>query len=314
MRFHVVSPTFNAEDFIGEAIASVRAQTHGEFRHIVVDDLSTDGTAARALEAMGDDDRFQLIRNDTKHFALGSCWRGIQVCEPLDDEVVVVLDGDDRLAGTRVLDKLNRIYEDPDCWMTYGSFIDMDGVLDKDARPYASDTVRHALFRRRRSPVPHLRTFRYGLWRHIPWRYFGFDETDVRAARRRALMRGHWRRWWHWCGIEAADLLDPSGRFPRRLCDKVPMYAMLEMAREHARFVPDVLMQYRKYDKELGFPAAKRRTREQKWFTRLTRDIVENRAPMTPLEDSVFLSSEARETAVPVFDPVTEIAAARRGA
>lgn len=308
MRFHIVSPTFNAEDFIGEAIASVRAQTHGDFRHTVVDDLSTDATVARALDAMGDDDRFRLVRNDSKHFALGSCWRGIEASGPSEDEVVIVLDGDDRLADARVLERLELIYADPDCWMTYGSFTDMDGVLDKDARPYAGDTVRHALFRRRRCGVPHLRTFRYGLWRRIPWPYFGLDDTDVRAARRRALMCGRWRRWWHWRGIKAANLLDPSGRFPRRLCDKVPTYAMLEMAREHARFVPEVLLHYRKYGKDLGFPAAKRRYPEQKWFTRLTRDIVEHRVPLARLEDASSRPSRAHERGAPVGGSVTETA------
>lgn len=38
----VVTPCYNAADFIGETIESVRAQTYGAIEHIVVDDASTD--------------------------------------------------------------------------------------------------------------------------------------------------------------------------------------------------------------------------------------------------------------------------------
>ena len=44
----VVMPAFDEEAFIGEAVASVLAQTYGSFELIVVDDGSSDRTAAIA--------------------------------------------------------------------------------------------------------------------------------------------------------------------------------------------------------------------------------------------------------------------------
>lgn len=45
-RVSVLIPAYNAERYIGETIASALAQTHRDFEVIVVDDSSTDGTAA----------------------------------------------------------------------------------------------------------------------------------------------------------------------------------------------------------------------------------------------------------------------------
>lgn len=41
----IIMPTYNAEPFIGEAIASVLAQDHGNWELLIVNDASTDGTA-----------------------------------------------------------------------------------------------------------------------------------------------------------------------------------------------------------------------------------------------------------------------------
>jgi len=57
----VIIPAYNAESYVGEAIESVLAQTSAPSEVIVVDDASTDGTAAIA-SSFGD--RVQLIRQE----------------------------------------------------------------------------------------------------------------------------------------------------------------------------------------------------------------------------------------------------------
>jgi glycosyltransferase involved in cell wall biosynthesis len=46
----VLVPAYNGERFVGEALASLAAQTFGDFEAIVVDDGSTDRTAAIVAE------------------------------------------------------------------------------------------------------------------------------------------------------------------------------------------------------------------------------------------------------------------------
>ncbi|MDE1145811.1 MAG: glycosyltransferase family 2 protein [Azospirillaceae bacterium] len=48
MSLSVVIPLYNRQDYIGEALASLARQTHLPFEVIVVDDASTDDSAARA--------------------------------------------------------------------------------------------------------------------------------------------------------------------------------------------------------------------------------------------------------------------------
>ena len=60
MRIGIVTPAFNVASCIGDAIRSVLAQTHQDWTLTIVDDGSTDGTAA--IAAGFDDPRVRLIR------------------------------------------------------------------------------------------------------------------------------------------------------------------------------------------------------------------------------------------------------------
>jgi glycosyltransferase involved in cell wall biosynthesis len=58
----VIVPAFNAQAFVGRTLASLRAQTFADFEAIVVDDGSTDGTAAIVHHAAQADPRIRLVR------------------------------------------------------------------------------------------------------------------------------------------------------------------------------------------------------------------------------------------------------------
>ncbi len=66
--FSVVLKAFNEEDWIADAIRSVLAQSMADFELIVVDDGSTDGTAA-VVEGFQTDPRVRLIRQENRGVA-----------------------------------------------------------------------------------------------------------------------------------------------------------------------------------------------------------------------------------------------------
>lgn len=60
----VVAPAFNAASSISRAVRSVLGQSHESLELIVVDDYSSDATAAVALEAGAGDERMQIVSTE----------------------------------------------------------------------------------------------------------------------------------------------------------------------------------------------------------------------------------------------------------
>lgn len=90
----IVINNYNYARYLGEAIASVRAQTHPAVNLIVVDDGSTDDSRAVIEALRGDDMTVVLKENGGQASALNA---GAEVC---DGEVVIFLDADDTLKPT----------------------------------------------------------------------------------------------------------------------------------------------------------------------------------------------------------------------
>jgi glycosyltransferase involved in cell wall biosynthesis len=85
----VIIPTFNRAAMVTEAVASVLNQTYPDLEILVVDDGSTDGTAA-ALEAFGG--RIRVLRQDTRRGVSAARNVGLQAAR---GEWLALLDADD---------------------------------------------------------------------------------------------------------------------------------------------------------------------------------------------------------------------------
>jgi glycosyltransferase involved in cell wall biosynthesis len=121
------------------------------------------------------------------------------------DSIIVSLDGDDWFPHDRVLEHVNRIYADPNIWMTYGSFVHADGRPGFASLVPEGENVRTGPWR-----MTHLKTFRAALFQKL---------TDADLQR--------------------------DGKFLDLAWDHAVMLPLAEVAgHEHRRFVSDVMYTY----------------------------------------------------------------------
>jgi glycosyltransferase involved in cell wall biosynthesis len=129
-RYSVVMTAYNEEEWIGDAVASVLAQTHRELELIVVDDGSSDGTVA-ALDAYRDDPRLRLIEQENAGLSAARN-TGIEAGET---EWVAFLDSDD-LWMPNYLEVVDAaLAERPDAGFAYVDAwrLDVNGLFFRDS-------------------------------------------------------------------------------------------------------------------------------------------------------------------------------------
>ena len=205
----VVIPSYNNMPWYKKNLDSVLNQNYSNFRVIIIDDASPDGTglAIKAyIQEKKEEKRVTFIQNKKRVGALANEYKGIWLCKP--SEIVVNLDGDDWLPHEHVLEILNKAYADPHVWVTYGQFVYHTGDPGWAAQVPASIIEKNE-------------------FRDYPW---------VTTA-----MRTFYAGLFH--KIKKEDLMY-EGKFFQMSGDLAYMFPIIEMAGKHSRFIPDVLYVY----------------------------------------------------------------------
>lgn len=167
-RIVVVSPTYNAEQYIEKCIESVATQDYDNWKMIVVDDCSPDNTAAVAANAAAkfDAGRIEVYKNPTNQGAVYNHIATIRsMCEP--DDIVMLIDGDDALINNNQLFHFYNNLYDGSTEFSYGSMWSMVDNIPLVAQPYPESVKQNRAYRQHRfnwnMPYTHLRTFKAGL-------------------------------------------------------------------------------------------------------------------------------------------------------
>lgn len=88
----IITAVYNAAPYLADTLNSVAAQTIGDWEHLIVDDASTDGSAAIAGRYSARDPRFVLIEQRQNAGALTARNRGLELAR---GRFVAFLDADD---------------------------------------------------------------------------------------------------------------------------------------------------------------------------------------------------------------------------
>lgn len=123
----VVVPTFNRERILPRALDSIVAQTFPDWEIILVDDGSTDGTAALAArysDRLGE--RFRYLQEAHR----GPCYARNCGIDAAVGRFVAFLDSDDEFAPTKLERQLALFHRRPELGLVYSDYscIDLQGV------------------------------------------------------------------------------------------------------------------------------------------------------------------------------------------
>jgi len=208
-KFVIVIPSYQNREWCEKNLLSVLTQNYYNFRIIYTDDCSMDGTAEEVERVLSEHDKnnkVTLIKNKERLYSVLNIYNMIHSCD--DDEIIIILDGDDWLYNENVLNRLNEEYQ-KDIWMTYGQFISFHDQEIGCSCSIPKNIIDNNLFRRYKWCSSHLRS-------NYAWLYKKIRKEDLM----------HNRQWLQMTG-------DLAATFP-----------MLEMAGSRQSFISDVLYVY----------------------------------------------------------------------
>jgi len=132
-KISVVTPVFNGERFLAEAIDSVRSQTCGDWEYVIADNCSTDRTAEIAQRYAAMDPRIRVYRADA-HLPIIANWnRALRQIAP-DSRYCKVLHADDRLMPD-CLERMSEVMDENAGVGLVGAHVLRDKVIECDGLP-----------------------------------------------------------------------------------------------------------------------------------------------------------------------------------
>ena len=123
-----ISPMYNATAHLPDLIESMKEQTNKNFKHIIIDDVSTDNSFDLACKLTQDDARFEVIRNKEKKWALKNVIEVARRYQKDSSLIIAVIDADDALCNENTVDIIIDAYSDPKTSDEVFTFI--NGVLN----------------------------------------------------------------------------------------------------------------------------------------------------------------------------------------
>jgi len=175
IKFAVIIPSYNNKRWFKRNLISVFRQNYKNWRIIYIDDCSTDNTydlVKNFINQQNMEKKVTLIKNKTRNYQAFSRHEGYMKCD--DEEICVLLDGDDWLANEHVFNILKKEYTKHKLVLTYGAHIYFHKGRTKLNKKYGTDEYPDEIIRDNsyRSYGPfvaqHLRTVKAEILKKIP--------------------------------------------------------------------------------------------------------------------------------------------------
>jgi len=203
--FTIAIDTCNHENWIEKCLNTCLTQKYDNYEVILVDAISTDKTYEIAQKYASEFKNLKIYQNEIRLPQVANFLWLNELSRA--GSIVVSIDGDDWLKNSKVLQKLNDVYNSGDVWMTYGTYEEYPyRDVSHIYQPYPEEVIKNNAFRDHRWLASHLRTWRRELLLKI----------DVSEFKR-----------------EDGEWLDTTG-------DQAIMFPMLELSGNRSRHVSEV--------------------------------------------------------------------------
>lgn len=165
-KFIIIVSQYNAVDYIKQCLDSIMNQDYKNYEVVVVDDCSTDGTLDIVFKYP-----FHIVSHGRRMCSGALNTVGALSVIPIkENDIIVLLSGDDYLSDNGVLSYLNKVYQE-NILMTYGQYEPISGGYHNFCKPIKDiKGYRHSGL----WLASHLITFKKKLWDLI-------DDNDLRA-------------------------------------------------------------------------------------------------------------------------------------
>ena len=201
----IIIPSYNNEKWLKANVESALNQDHKDFQILYCNDAASDSSLS--LLSQITDPRLKVITATRRKGNVNGIYNAVhQHTQP--DDICIILDGDDTLAHPQVLSRVQAEYNNPNVWLTYGSYRTSSGDIGC-SQPIPARVIHSNSHRRAPWRSSHLRTFRSWLFKNI-------KAEDLQIG----------NRWINTAG------------------DLAIMFPMLEMAGDHSSYIPDILYIY----------------------------------------------------------------------
>lgn len=207
--FTIAIDTCNHQDWIEKCLNTCLTQKYDNFEVVLVDAISDDKTFEIAQKYAGEFKNLRVYQNEKRIPQVANFLWLAELSAP--GSIVVSVDGDDWLKNSKVLQKLNDVYNSGEVWMTYGTYEEYPyRSVSHIYRSYPKEVIENNSFREYQWLASHLRTFRRELLLSI-------DKESFKRA------DGEW--------------LDTAG-------DQAIMLPMLELSGNRSRYISDISYVY----------------------------------------------------------------------
>lgn len=228
----VITCMYNNEQWVEKNLSLIFGQKYTNFRVIVIDDASTDRTAEMIQSFITTNEasyKTTFIKNKTRKRKLANLYTILHTVD--DDDIVIIIDGDDWLAHPYVFAYINNVY-DQDIFFTYGQY---QNIPASESIAWGFNPMGYA------KPIPEIivknHSYRKGPFYYMHLRTF---------------------KGWIFKQIKLQDLISDTvegfvGDFFPASNDLAMYYPIVEMAHTKIHFVQDILYMRNVHSRLVGF-------------------------------------------------------------